>query len=1250
MSKSETELKQMNDNTYSKIEFNKNVLFIKTLPNQIGFDSVKIKNTGKTCVYFKWQKEDLQFKLEDKKSDGIDRFYCHYSDSKIFPDEEKTFTFCFFSEKNGQFSEDWILATSPPLHNCNLRLHLNGMVHKYVDLYSEKINELDNMISKRGINTAINECVLDLIESIKEDAPPLPDMRQEKVFKFYYEHYNKEYNVVFSKKVMKDLAMLNDRICDAKGIDKMVIIEEIKEEKKVEEPKEEEEPKNKKKDVKKGGKKEEEQKEEDEEAKRLAEEAKRIEEEKRKAEIEQQKAYNEEVYKKRFWNGSIDELKAKINTLEKEEDKTNFLNMLDIIIHQSRKKRPEDSDVYGYVKNLLLSQLENFNDISNEVKEEYQIPPYTFDLITRESLSEQELQKYELELKKKKEDYNKKSKKKAMKPEEEQAEMEEYKAKLFDKIKNSILDLFNNFENERYSYTLKQKVLGSHNFDEEYIERLCRVKTLRSVKNEGGIDNKYVVLRIDIENYKREYVNDVDEEGNVIGQHLKSIDFMSTKDKMLDSLNYLLNNGVKAVLLLLDFGPKNGVINPEYSTKELKDYIETAIDHPTFYAKDIEELLDYNQKIEDEELKDNCCIIMENLNFFPEECGFEQYQEEFVNPNGKEENLCLYHKNQFITQLTSKPTIFINDSIFSFDKYYPTIIDVKVPLRVIGSKIEEQLKKITDFFSIDSKQYLLIIGDNDNFRVKGRDNVSKILGEDDIEGDSYILNYDDIESLISNLLIINSLMLRFKEIYIFGKLALHFLQFVRKDYTLFDNSKYKVNEKLFPLMKYILVKAYLNDIKIVLPCDFKILEKGEYLKHLEPMLDSQGFSKDYTKEIKTLLKRERIQRKLEATYTDEDELNENADYVKVKLEEEQIEHLKLYKEKTVIIDRMPYCYDFIQEFDQAQGVSKPRKIFKTPMDIYLFNESIYDKEIIYPEEVIHCSEHYIQKENDRLEKIRIEEEEKKKAEEEAAALALQQEEEAKNAKKNPIPSKRNSLINNPPAQSQPEQPQGEEQPQGADRAEGEEEKKEENPEEVKVEEKKKKYDPRVYDYDTFELVDYGEKTYENLISSINTMNGVMWLGRLSPSKLENLFDNYPKIIEAIHNRKKVLKEKFEEDQATQEKKINETELKARKQLLNIFLKSKSVYEYVKDNFKNVLNNSSANPIEELGDEEEVPQDEEQFNHDMHVLIDYFINDDFDLINSILKGEHISGLSGVDMEKPIVKEEDFDPKSLDEITN
>ena len=64
-----------------------------------------------------------------------------------------------------------------------------------------------------------------------------------------------------------------------------------------------------------------------------------------------------------------------------------------------------------------------------------------------------------------------------------------------------------------------------------------------------------------------------------------------------------------------------------------------------------------------------------------------------------------------------------------------------------------------------------------------------------------------------------------------------------------------------------------------------------------------------------------------------------------------------------------------------------------------------------------------------------------------------------------------------------------------------------------------------------------------------------------------MFDNYIKIINKINERKKELKEKFEEEQVTEEKKIAETDLKARKQLLNIFLKGKSTYEVIRDNYK-----------------------------------------------------------------------------------
>ena len=57
------------ESTYSNIVFNKHELFFNSLPNEMAFDSVIIKNTGKTCVYYKWQKNNKKFKLEEKKQE-----------------------------------------------------------------------------------------------------------------------------------------------------------------------------------------------------------------------------------------------------------------------------------------------------------------------------------------------------------------------------------------------------------------------------------------------------------------------------------------------------------------------------------------------------------------------------------------------------------------------------------------------------------------------------------------------------------------------------------------------------------------------------------------------------------------------------------------------------------------------------------------------------------------------------------------------------------------------------------------------------------------------------------------------------------------------------------------------------------------------------------------------------------------------------------------------------------------------------
>ena len=182
-------------------------------------------------------------------------------------------------------------------------------------------------------------------------------------------------------------------------------------------------------------------------------------------------------------------------------------------------------------------------------------------------------------------------------------------------------------------------------------------------------------------------------------------------------------------------------------------------------------------------------------------------------------------------------------------------------------------------------------------------------------------------------------------------------------------------------MKYILIKAYLLKIEIILPDDYKILEKEEYKKHLIPFVDANGQPKNYTKEIEFLLKRERIKRLLEQAYTHPEELAENADYQRVILENKQIEHLKLYKNKTLIIDKMPYCYGFIEEFQKAQEINKQKKIFKTPLEEYKFNEKIYDKKILYPTEVLNTTEHNNENsEKEEEEKMRKETNESKKDE------------------------------------------------------------------------------------------------------------------------------------------------------------------------------------------------------------------------------------------------------------------------------
>lgn len=221
----------------SSIEFDKHQLFFHSQPNIMSYDTVTIKNTGKTCIYYQWQKNSSSFQLEEKRVMAWIDFFVIMAKIKYTQMKKENSLFHFFPKKmeflvrNGY----WLL---PPLRDCNLNIHLNGLVHKYEDLYSEKINDLNKKIYDNSNNTKINEFLLDLIDTIREQAPPLPNMNNNKIFSFYFQLFNKEYNVEFSKTAMNNLNKLNNEVMNnILGIKEEVPV--VTEEKPPEPPKEE---------------------------------------------------------------------------------------------------------------------------------------------------------------------------------------------------------------------------------------------------------------------------------------------------------------------------------------------------------------------------------------------------------------------------------------------------------------------------------------------------------------------------------------------------------------------------------------------------------------------------------------------------------------------------------------------------------------------------------------------------------------------------------------------------------------------------------------------------------------------------------------------------------------------------------------------------------------------------------------------------------------------------------------------------
>lgn len=425
-----------------------------------------------------------------------------------------------------------------------------------------------------------------------------------------------------------------------------------------------------------------------------------------------------------FWNCSIDSLKTLINRIDDRIIRNELMFKLSCLIHRAINKRSEDSLLTPYFRLNFENFVSDFNDICNSVREEFSLHPLFFDYLTRISfLTEKEANNYKSELNRRKEEYYKKIKKKHLKPEEEEKELTDCKLKILESLKEKLVEKFINIDKEAIPYLIEEIVMNSNDFNDDYIDRIARVKSIKSIKNEG-LENKIVIIRIDIQEYTRIYENINDEDGNLIEAKLKEIDFPEIKE-VLHSVSFFMNNQVKAVLLLVDFGPKLGYYKEEFSTKYLCDFINKngVIDHKVNFINNLD-LLELKEKLNSEELRESELFILENINFNPEECGFENVYDENLTRNvGSTDNLKYFTKLKYVDMISLRDEnypqtfldnqIFINDSIHSITKKLPSVIDMRTSLKAIGLRIESPVQKISTFFQIDNTNYMLIMGDLD---------------------------------------------------------------------------------------------------------------------------------------------------------------------------------------------------------------------------------------------------------------------------------------------------------------------------------------------------------------------------------------------------------------------------------------------------------------------------------------------------------------------------------------------------------
>ncbi|KAI5788160.1 3-phosphoglycerate kinase [Pyronema domesticum] len=169
----------------------------------------------------------------------------------------------------------------------------------------------------------------------------------------------------------------------------------------------------------------------------------------------------------------------------------------------------------------------------------------------------------------------------------------------------------------------------------------------------------------------------------------------------LPTIQYAIDNGAKAVVLMSHLGRPNGSVVEKYSLAPVAKELQKLLNKPVTFLNDCvgKEVEEHVAKASNGEI-----ILLENLRFHPEEEGSSKDAE------GNKVKASPEAIKEFRRSLTSLGDIYVNDAFGTAHRGHSSMVGVDLPQRASGFLVKKELEYFAKALENPERPFLAILG------------------------------------------------------------------------------------------------------------------------------------------------------------------------------------------------------------------------------------------------------------------------------------------------------------------------------------------------------------------------------------------------------------------------------------------------------------------------------------------------------------------------------------------------------------